>query len=191
MSYTTIAWIILIGCLLFLFAAFNPSAMVFGVQGAQAKLEVIRRHERLWVISQYAFGLGAVVAAAGYLLLARAGGPLAAHGGLLMLVSSGMLAGALLWGINLYMRATDFEGFANGTQPNWPFLAYTLLTLLGLAVWGYVYLQGGFPVWLGWGTMAPALILLGLLLVFRDMPPFVYYLIGLETVWVLFKQPPS
>jgi len=191
MSYTTIAWIILIGCLLFLFAAFNPSSMAFGMQGAEAKLEVIRRYERLWVISQYAFGLGAVVAAAGYLLLARAGGPQAAYGGLLTLVSSGMLAGALLWGINLFMRATDFEGFANGMQPNWPFLAYTLLTLLGLAVWGYVYLQGGFPVWLGWGTLVPALILLGLLLVFRDMPPFVYYLIGLETVWVLFKQPPS
>jgi hypothetical protein len=191
MSYTTIAWIILIGCLLFLFAAFNPASMAFGAPTPEAKLEIIRRYERLWVISQYAFGLGAVVAAAGYLLLARAGGPQAAYGGLLTLVSSGMLAGALLWGINLFMRATDFEGFANGTQPNWPFLTYTLLTLLGLAVWGYVFLQGGFPVWLGWGTLAPAVVLFALLVIFKDMPPFVYYLISLELVWVLFKQPPS
>ena len=191
MSHSTIAWIILVGCLLFLFAAFNPSAMAFGAQGAAAKLEVIRRHERLWVLSQYAFGLGAVVTAAGYLLLARSYGPQSAFGGLLNLVSVGMLAGALLWGINLFACATDFEGFGNGTQPNWPFIAFTLLTLLGLAVWGYVFLQGGWPVWLGWGTLGLAVALFVLLLILKDMPPFVYYVISLELVWVLFKSPPS
>lgn len=188
MSYTTIAWIILIGCLLFLFAAFNPSAIAFGARTPEARLEAIRNYERLWLISQYAFGLGAVLTAIGFFLFARAYG---GGGGLLLPVSAGMLAGALLWGINLFMRATDFEGFANGAQPNWPFVAYTLLTMLGLAVWGYAYLQGGFPAWLGWGTLGPTALLFVLFVVFRDMPPFVYYVISLETVWVLFKSPPS
>ncbi|MQC25893.1 MAG: hypothetical protein DWG76_00370 [Chloroflexi bacterium] len=183
MSNSTIGWVILVGCVLFLSAAFNPSAMAFGVQGAQAKLEVINRNSSLWVLSQYGFGLGAVVTAFGFVLLARAQGNALAG-----TVSYGMLVGALLWGINLFTRATDFAGFANGTQPTWPFLTYTFLTMLGLAVWGWFYLQGGFPIWLGWATLLPTLILFVLLAVFKDMPPFVYYLISLMTAWVLLKK---
>jgi hypothetical protein len=103
------------------------------------------------------------------------------------LVSYGMVAGALLWGINLIQRATDVEGFAAGAHPVWPFLAYTLLTMLALAVWGWFYLQGGFPAWLGWATLVPVLVLFVVLLVLRDMPPLFYYLITLMTVWVLFR----
>jgi hypothetical protein len=182
MSNSTIGWIILVGCLLFFAAAFNPSAMAFAARDAAAKLEILNRHRSLWVVSQWGFGLGALVAAIGFSLLARgSGSPLVA------LASYGMLAGALLWGINLVLRATDLEGFAAGTQPNAPFLAYTLLTLLGLAVWGWFYLQGGYPAWLGWATLGPAVALFVLLLIFKDMPPFVYYVISLFTVWVLLR----
>lgn len=186
-SNSTIAWVLLTGCLLFLAAAFNPSAMAFPAAGAEAKLKIIREHHVLWVLSQYGFGLGAVVTAAGFVLLASA------HAGgtrLVGLVSYGMLAGALVWGINLIQRATDVEGFAAGTHPVWPFLAYTLLTMLALAVWGWFYLQGDFPAWLGWATLVPILILFVLLVVLRDLPPFVYYVITLMTVGVLFRQMP-
>lgn len=188
MSNTNIAWILLVGCLLFLAAAFNPSSMAFAARDAAAKLEIISKHRSLWLVSQVGFGLGAVIAAFGFVLAARA---YAAGSPLVGWVSYGMLAGALLWGINLVQRATDFEGFANGAQPNWPFILYTVLTLLGLAVWGWFYLQGGFPVWLGWATLVPTLLLLALFLITGDLPPFAYYLIALLTIWVLFRQPPA
>lgn len=187
LSNSSVAGVLLSGCILFLAAAFNPSAMAFGATGAEAKLRIIEEHRGLWLLSQYGFGVGAVVTASGFVLLASA------HAGgnrLVGLVSYAMLIGALLWGINLVLRASDVEGFATGTHPRWPFLVYTLLTILGLAEWGWFYLQTGFPNWLGWATLIPILILFILLIVLGDMPPFVYYLITLLTVWVLFRQAP-
>lgn len=186
-SNGTVAWVLLSGCILFLAAAFNPSAMAFAATGAEAKLRIIEEHRTLWLLSQYGFGAGAVVTASGFVLLASAH---AAGNRVVGLVSYGMLIGALLWGINLVLRAREVEGFAAGTHPRWPFLVYTLLTMLGLAVWGWYYLQTGFPNWLGWATLGPILILFVLLIVLRDMPPFAYYLITLLTVFVLFRQTP-
>ncbi|HVR78785.1 MAG TPA: hypothetical protein VMS99_10370, partial [Acidimicrobiia bacterium] len=147
-----------------------------------------QEHRTLWLFSQYGFGLGAVVTASGFVLLASAKS--AGSNPLAGLASYGMLIGALLWGINLVLRATDAEGFAAGTHPRWPFLVYTLLTMLGLAVWGWLYLQGDFPTWLGWATLVPIVTLFLVLIFLRDMPPFVYYVITLPTVWVLFSQTP-
>jgi hypothetical protein len=69
-------------------------------------------------VAQYGFGLGAVVSASGLILLAREFLNRVSFQGVLMIASVGMLAGALLWGINLIQRAKDFEGFAHGAHPN-------------------------------------------------------------------------
>ncbi|MCW5874142.1 MAG: hypothetical protein KIS88_05800 [Anaerolineales bacterium] len=192
MTYSKIAWIMLIGSSLFLLAAFNPSAMAFAARTPETKLDILNKLPRLWVVSQFGFGFGAILPAIGYLLLAR--GPYGANTpfpGILTAVSIGMLIGAGLWGINLVQRASDFEGFARGAHANWPFVVYTVLTLVGLAVWGYAYLQGNMPAWIGWGTLGPAVALFVLFIVFKDMPPFVYYLVNLELIWVLFKHAPK
>lgn len=192
MAYSKIAWILLIGSILFVLAAFNPSAMVFAALTPEAKLEILNKLPRLWVASQFGFGLGAILPAIGYLFLARSHyGLNTPFPGLLTAVSLGMLVGAGLWGISLVQRAGDLQGFAHGAHPNWPFVVYTVLTLVGLAVWGYAYLQGGMPAWLGWGTLGPAVALFAMFVVFKDMPPFVYYLVNLELVWVLFKNAPK
>lgn len=192
MPYRLAAWVLLIGSLIFLFAAFNPTSMaVFPAATPDARLAAIQRHQSLWVISQVAFGLGAVIAALGYVLLARALGDQAVATVLPRTASLGMLLGALLWGVNLVQRATDFAGFAQGTQPGWPFVVYSLLTIAGLAVWGWIYLQSGFPGWLGWATIGLAAVVLVLFVTLRDMPPFVYYVISLLAVGVLFLSPPG
>lgn len=97
MSYANIAWIILGASLLFLFAAFNPSAMAFAARTPEARLEIIHKRQGLWVVSQYAFAIGAIVAALGYVIFARQIAAENALGGWLTLASGGMLAGALLW----------------------------------------------------------------------------------------------
>lgn len=192
MPYRLAAWTLLVGSLIFLFAAFNPSSMaVFPAATPEARLAAIQRYRSLWVISQVAFGLGAVIAALGYVLLARALGDRAVAMALPRAAALGMLFGALLWGINLVQRATDFTGFAQGTQPAWPFVIYTLLTIAGLAVWGWIYLQSGFPGWLGWATIGLAAVVLVLFVALRDMPPFVYYVISLLAVDVLFFSLPG
>ncbi len=46
-----------------------------------------------------------------------------------------------------------------------------------LALLGIGLLIGGFPVWLGWLTLGADVVFLAGYLRFRDIPPFVFYLL--------------
>lgn len=172
------AWLFVIGAVLFLAAAFNPSAAVFAESDPAEKLAIIQNQQMLWDISQLLFGAGATVTAVGVVVLAgrwmgtSAGIPLLA-GGLAMVL------GALLWDVLVYERAVDPSAFVSGELSPSLFTAYTLLTLFGLLILGLSYIQVGLPGWLGYGTIVAALALFVGYLLFRDMPPFVYYLITL------------
>ena len=61
------------------------------------------------------------------------------------------------------------------------FPAYTLLTQLGLLAFGVAYLRAGYPAWLGGLTLGGAVVFFVVFsvvyLVFKDIPPFVYYVL--------------
>jgi hypothetical protein len=179
--------ILIIGSIIFIIAAFSPISRVFGEPDPARKLEIMEKGRTGWTISQVLFVLGASVTAIGlglvaYRLRGSPGAPLAWLG-------FGVVAvGAVLWDWHVYLRALDPAAFAFGTLPAWQFVAYTLLTLAGLAAFGVVYLRAGFPAWLGGVTIAGAAVLLVLYLVFRDMPPFVYYILTLLAGIVMFRS---
>ena len=58
--------------------------------------------------------------------------------------------------------------------------------MAAFALLGYSLLQMGFPSWSAWLLIGGTLLLFVLYLVFRDMPPFVYYLMGLVLGIVLY-----
>lgn len=176
------AAIVVLGSILFLIAAFSPAARVFAESDAERKLQMILADRRAWTNSQWLFSLGALVTAAGLLLVVLYdGGPLAVPWSYLAVAT--LLVGAGLWSWHVYLRAVDPQAFVRGALPAWHFVAYTLATQAGLATLGFVIArmdaQSRLPGWLGWLLMGSCALLFILYLLFKDMPPFVYYILTL------------
>jgi hypothetical protein len=120
--------------------------------------------------------LGAAVPAIGLALLAPTLQP--GQAALIQyLAVAFLIVGVAFWGWLLYMRAVDPAGFARGAMPAWLFIAYTVLTNVGLMTFGAALLVAGYPVWLGALAVAGGLIFLAAFLIFKDLPPFVYYVL--------------
>jgi hypothetical protein len=177
MSTERVAAIILIvGSVLFIIAAFMPVSQVYVVPTPAAKLEIITSNRTAWSASQLLFGLGASLAAIGLGLVAYhlRGTPGAVW---VYIGLAAVILGAMLWDGHVYLRAIDPEGFVEGRLIGWLFPAYALLTQLGLLAFGVAYLRAGYPAWLGGITVGGAVIFFIVYLIFRDIPPFVYYIL--------------
>jgi hypothetical protein len=130
---------------------------------------------RAWQVAQPLYGIGPVIAAAGVAFLAdRSDG-----GGRAVLAAScaALAIGAAAWGWSVYMRGTRVSEFAFGTLPAWPFTTYVLMTIGGIALLALGLLVGDFRAWLGWLTLSIDVVFLATYLRFKDIPPFVFYLL--------------
>ena len=168
-----------VGSVLFLIAAFSPISKVYAESESARRLAIIQENPGGWRISQVLFGLGAVITAVAIGFWAVQIGEWLAY-----LSFLAMLVGALLWSWLVYHRALAPEAFAAGTLPYWPFVIYTILTQLGLAIFGSVLIMllgSDLPGWVGWLNVVGSVLFFILYLVFKDMPPFVYYLLTLIT----------
>ena len=182
----TSAVVIIAGSVVFLIAAFSPISRVFGLPSPDARLQLINSSLRAWSVSQVLFSVGAVVTAFGVILAAsalrtRPGSPLLYVAGALLLV------GSAAWSWSVYLRAINPGAFIHGTLPGWHFVVYTLLTMASFVLIGAALLRMGFPAWAGWLLLAASLLFFILYLIFKDMPPFVYYLLGAVLGVVLFR----
>jgi len=85
-----------------------------------------------------------------------------------------LLAGAALWTWHCTERLLSLEGFANGTLTPYLFLIYFVLSLAGLMCYGIFLLGTSLSGWTGW------LLIAGILyIIFKDMPPLVFYVFTL------------
>jgi hypothetical protein len=178
--------IIIAGSIVFLIAAFSPITRVFAMKSAEDKWQLISASTNAWVIAQVMFALGATATAVGVLL---AGGALQGKptDAVFYVAGALLLVGAIAWSWHAYLRGHDPRAFVDGTLPGWHFVLYSLLTLAAFGLLGYSLLKMGFPSWSAWVLMAGSSVLLVLYLVFRDMPPAVYYLMGLVLGIVLHR----
>jgi len=94
--------------------------------------------------------------------------------------------GALLWCIHITERIIDPSGFAHGSNTPYLFLVYSIFTIIGLLLFGILLLKTSLGSWTGWMFIAGSIIILGLMVLFKDMPPFVYYLLTLIFSFALF-----
>jgi len=113
------------------------------------------------------------VGLASYLFRSLPGSTLAYLGSVML------LAGAVLWSIHCYLRFQDPSAFVAGSLPGWHFLVYTFLTMAGLVLFGYMLVGSEIRNWVGWMLIIGNVAFLILMLVFKDMPPFVYYVLTL------------
>ena len=170
------AIILLVGSILFIIVAFMPVSRVYAEPSQAAKLEIITSNRTAWTASQILFGLGASIAAIGlgFATYHLRGTPGAVW---VYIGLAAVILGAVLWDGLVYLRAIDPEGFVEGKLISWPFPVYALLTQVGLIAFGVSYLRAGYPAWLGGVTVGGAIIFFIIYLVFRDIPPFVYYIL--------------
>jgi len=172
------ALVLALGSALFACGAFLPVSRVYRIDTPDAKLELIRSHRRMWAVHQASMGLGSAVTGVGLALMAAVLRPASAT----LLASVGVVAaasGSVLWMRHVYLRIGDPSAFASGSLPIWQFLVYSFLTQASLFLFGAAFLLGGFPLWMGIVLIAGALLTFCAYLVFRDVPPFVYYLFTL------------
>ena len=172
--------LIIVGSALFLCAANAPiSVRVFAPgRSASHKLDAIRGSPTAWSVTQIMFGLGASITVIGIGVLAYGLGrqpPV-----WLIWTSVALLTIArVLWLWHLYGRTVDPDAFAEGRWPRWPLLAYFMLTEAGLAIVGYALLRGDLAMWIGWMPIGSMVLLFVLTLIFRDMPPLMFYTVTL------------
>lgn len=178
--------VILIGSVCFLVAAFSPISRVFGLPNSKDKLAVITGDLAAWNVSQVLFSLGSIVTTLGVALLAYTlkDRPLAP---LLFAAAVFLAVGAAAWSWHTYLRMKDPAAFVNGTLPGWHFVLYTLLTMAALTLVGIALLRMGFPAWTGWLLIGGSLLFLMLYIIFKDMPPFVHYLLGVALAIALLR----
>jgi hypothetical protein len=181
----TTALILGLGSLLFLIAAFLPYSRVFAEPDAGKKLAVIMEMKKMWTIGQVLFGLGAVLTVLGLGFLTYGFRDLSmarwAYFGVGL-----MFLGSLLWCWHLWERSIDPEAFVNGLHTPYLFAIYSILTQAGMALIGILLLRSCIVNWVGWMFIIGAGLFFLLMVIFRDMPPFVYYVLTMIAAVVLF-----
>lgn len=179
--------VLVFGSIFFLIAAFLPISRVFALSDPADQLAIIRSERGAWTFAQIFFAVGAIVTAIGLALTALqfGAGP---GSGLLYLGATAALIGAGLWTWYVYLRAVDPAAFTAGLLPAWQFASYTVLTQAGLVAAGAAFIrQSEMADWLGWMLILGMLALFLAYLIFKDMPPFVYYLLTLLVGVMVFR----
>jgi hypothetical protein len=181
------AFVIILGSIFFLIAAFSPISRVFAEPSANKKLEIIMESRNAWTFSQFFFAAGALITVIG---IGLSGVLFRAHpfSSTIYVSAAFLLVGAIFWIWHVYLRAIDPAAFTEGTIPVWLFAAYTFLTQAGLIIYGAAFLQTGIPEWVGWMMIVSMSLFFLLTIIFKDMPPLVYYLITLVTGIMIYRS---
>ena len=158
------------------FGAF-PSIIYTG-KNVQEKLDLLTAQPRRWVLSQLLLILGVLVLVAGtvflVLLFRDSKGILAAGMG-----AVGFVFGQVIWIWIVGLRIVEPWRQAKDEFPDWLYKTFSILTLLGLAGFGVAFWLQGIHRMLGVGIFLGALLILGLFLKLKGMPPITYYMLTL------------
>lgn len=166
----------LVGSVIFLIAAFLPISSVYGL-AVENRLKLITDALPAWRISHALFSAGSAIVAIGVAIAALAlkDRPSAF---ILPIAAALLIVGAAAWSWHIALRATDPAAWVNGSLPGWHFALYTLLTMAAFLLIGIACLQMGLTPWVGWLLIAGSILLFILYVIFKDIPPFAHYLLG-------------
>lgn len=171
-----------LGSGLFIIAAFTPLTFRVIMADVQQRIDLIQNERTGWVILNILFGAGSVMAVVGLALFAQHLQSIETNALIKVISYLGAAAaafGALCWVIIVYNRAalSPQEVGSNLGINNWLFPSFTLLTQVALMIVGFVLIQNGYPAWQGWGMLVLAGLSIIAYLIFKDMPPFIHYVL--------------
>jgi len=180
--------IVMVGSLLFFIAAFSPISRIFGITSPERKLEIILSAQNQWMVAQVFFALGALVTAIGigiiaYYFRGQSSSVLLNTAVVILFI------GAFLWTWHVYLRAIDPQLFVDRGIPVWYFAFYTFLTQTGLVLVGFALLRTDLQNWVGWMLIGSMGLFFALTIIFKDMPPFVYYAVTLIAGYMMYRGP--
>lgn len=184
-SEKSVGYILTVGSLLFLVAAFMPISRVYVEPSPEQKIELIMASKIQWNISMVFFVLGSIITAVGLGLFVFRSETSVRFLIPAYIGSAIILIGALLWSWHVIERIISPEGFARGTNTPFLFVLYSILTQFGLILLGIFLLYSNYSNWVGKAMIAGISLLFILMLIFKDMPPFVYYIFTMILAVVL------
>lgn len=160
---------------------------VHSTKSAEQRLAMLERHRGLWTLGQFLAAAGTAAAPMGFLRLARQLRQ-ENHGAdhetervrarnLAAAAAAALLAGSPLFVWALANRAADIEKFAYRRGAAWPFLAYAGLQTCGVGLLGAALQSSPLKGRTSLGAAASAPLFAGILLRYKDIPPFVFYLV--------------
>lgn len=184
--------LLILGFVLIIVASVIGPPRLYQEPDPQVRLDIINEHGGRWTASNVLFALAPLVTIVGLALLSYFVRdevvPLVNWAALL---SYGL--GTVIYIIFLYQRQVDpaqlFEDYTFSPRT----IALISLSLLGLLLYGIVFIQAGFPGWLGYGTVG-LIVIIGLIAIifpdqfFANFPPQVFYLITLAAGIVMLRQ---
>ena len=185
-------YMLIAGFVLVLLATFAGPPRLYQEPSSEKRLEIIEDHQSRWIASNVLFVLAALVTAAGLILFSiYAQGEVNSALNWLAALAYGL--GTTLWIIFLYNRTVDpaqlFEDYVFTPST----IALFGLLIGGLLLYGILYLQAGYPGWLGIGSVALTVMIGALALFFpsrffASFPPQTLYLLTLAAGIVFLKQ---
>jgi hypothetical protein len=183
------------GSLLFFGGVAMPVAShVFRTNDALLRLRYIEEDPAAWDLAMILAGAGGLVAAIGLVLLARSAQQVTDRrilGVLAYGAATLAVGGAVSWVIISFVRITQppFDvAFVDASL--WLFGTYRVLTRAAVFILGVVLLLSGYPRWLGWMLIVAGAVMFADL-VPQVLPPFVYYVVFLILgVALLILSPP-
>ena len=170
---------------MFLIAAFLPSSKVFTISDPEKRIEIIYNMHGMFNFSQVLFGLGSIVTVIGLGMLIRNFKGVQfynlAYAALLI-----MFVGALLWSWHVTERMLDPEGWVYGRNTPYIYVIYNIFTMIGLILIGLFLLKTSVADWIGWMLTIGSALFLILLIILKDLPPFIYYVLTLTAALALY-----
>jgi|GEM_PF-3236454 len=187
-------WLLVVGSITFCVGAGNPLLVRAWTAQQDLFLSIVARHPRAWLVTNVLFAVGTVLTAAGLVLL-PASVPAGWPREVAIAGATGFAIAAVLWLVSLVYRLAVQPSVARtfaetGTVDPWVatfdrlsgglFQAFIVVAFAGLAAIGVATTAGGpIPAPLGWGVATVSVLLVGVLLLVGDMPPFTVYLVSL------------
>lgn len=158
------------------FGSFPP--VIYTGRNVQEKLDILAAQPCRWIFSQVLVILGSLIAMGGSVFLvilfrdSRAFIPAGISAVLFIL-------GHIFWIWIVGMRIVEPVRQAKDDFPAWLFPMFSILILSGLAGFGASFWLQGVYLVLGVAIFLAALLILGMFLKFKGMPPIVYFTISL------------
>jgi hypothetical protein len=184
--------LLILGFVFVLVASIVGPPRLYQEPNSEVRLEIIANFPTRWTVSNLFFALGALVTAAGLTLFAlqlrESVSPW-----LIWLAVAAYILGAIVWVIFMFQRTVNPASLFTSYAFSPLTVALVGLSVTGLLLYGILFLQAGYPGWLGVGTIAGMALIGGAALLFpaqffASFPPQVFYLFTLVAGIVVLRN---
>lgn len=183
---------LILGFIFILAASIVGPPRLYQEPESETRLEIIAHYPARWVVSNIFFALGGLITASGLLLFSlQIWGN--ANAWLISLSAVAYVLGTIAWVIFLYRRTINSSSLFTSYAFSPLTVALIGFIVIGLLLYGIVFLQTGYPGWLGVVTIVGMALIGGAALFFpsqffASFPPQVIYLVTFVAGIVILRQ---